>query len=202
MKKVITFLLALAAALLAGCAAPPEERAPVPDAPVVAIIPAAEPMVMIAQVPAEDIPAADAEPCPVSDQEIVMLAKVVYQESNVLLWRGDRYGVSYHARQAAVAWCALNRYDEGSFGESLADVLTAPRQFDYREDAEYTNDNLYIARDVVERWWAEKRGEADVGRTLPADYLFFHGDGKENHFRKELSDTGEYWDWSLPDPYV
>ena len=185
MEKAITFLLALAAVLLVGCAAPSEERVPVPDAPVVALI-----------------PAADAEPCPISDQEIVMLAKVVYQESNVLAWCGERYGVSYHARQAAVAWCALNRYDEVSFVESLADVLTAPRQFDYREGAEYTNENLYIARDVVERWWSEKQGNADAGRTLPPDYLFFHGDGRENYFRKELRDTGEYWDWSLPDPYV
>ena len=50
-------------------------------------------------------------------------------------------------------------------------------------------------------WGAEKAGEEDVGRTLPADYLFFEGDGAENHFRKEYEKTGETWDWSLPDPY-
>lgn len=40
-----------------------------------------------------------------------------------------------------------------------------------------------------------------MGRTLPEDYLFFEGDGLENHFRKEYEKTGDTWDWSLPDPY-
>lgn len=42
--------------------------------------------------------------------------------------------------------------------------------------------------------------EADVGRVLPPDYLYFSGDGKRNHFRNEY-DGGQTWDWSLPSPY-
>ena len=40
-----------------------------------------------------------------------------------------------------------------------------------------------------------------MGRTIPADYLYFEGDGKENYFRKEYQGDGAMWDWSLPDPY-
>ncbi len=45
-----------------------------------------------------------------------------------------------------------------------------------------------------------KDGEADVGRVLPSDYLWFTGDGKRNHFRNAYR-GGQIWDWSLPTPY-
>lgn len=65
------------------------------------------------------------------DMEATMLAKTMYGEANVLRWYGDKFGVSYQARQAAVAWVALNRVDAGGFGEDLYDVLTRPNQFAY-----------------------------------------------------------------------
>lgn len=111
----------------------------------------------------------------VSDDEARMLAQTIYNEAQVLYWTGNRYGVSYPARQAAVAWCALNRLDSGEFGRTLEDVLT--------------------------RWWAEKNGCNNVGRTLPQGYIYFSGYDGENHFRDEYH-TDAVWDWSLPDPYV
>ena len=57
-----------------------------------------------------------------------------------------------------------------------------------------------LALDVIERWLDEKDGEAEVGRVLPREYLFFTGDGKHNHFRTEW-DGGQVWDWSLQSPY-
>jgi len=33
------------------------------------------------------------------------------------------------------------------------------------------------------RWYAEREGQVEVGRVLPADYLWFSGDGERNHFR-------------------
>ena len=95
----------------------------------------------------------------------------------------------------------MNRYDAGQFGDTLAAVLSAPYQFAYSPETEVTTEMLDLASDVVSRWWAEKQGESDVGRTLPADYYFFHGDGRENYFRKDYLDSGVYWDWSLADPY-
>lgn len=150
--------------------------------------------------PAETQPTATPEPCPITDDEILMLAKVITKEAEVVYWDGDQYGVTYLARQAAVGWCGLNRLDAG-FAETLEEVLSAPYQFEYHEDTEVADDMLLLANDIVQRWWAEKQGASDVGRTLPADYLFFYGDGRENHFRKEF-ETDEVWDWSLPDPYI
>lgn len=135
------------------------------------------------------------------DMEAVMLAKTMYAEANVLHWHGDKFGVSYRARQAAVAWVALNRVDAGGFGDDLYEVLTRPNQFAYDPDAPVTDELLELAWDVLYRWWAEKDGATDVGRTIPPEYLYFDGDGKENYFRTEYQGTGDVWDWSLPDPY-
>ena len=103
--------------------------------------------------------------------------------------------------KAAVAWCALNRLDAGTYGETLADVLTTPWQFAYYESSPVTPELEALARDVLERWQAERRGADGVGRSLPEDYFFFEGDGLRNHFRKTYEKTGATWDWSLPDPY-
>lgn len=91
--------------------------------------------------------------------------------------------------------------DAGTYGETLADVLTTPWQFAYYESSPVTPELEALARDVLERWQAEQRGAEGVGRTLPEDYFFFEGDGLRNHFRKTYEKTGATWDWSLPDPY-
>lgn len=125
-------------------------------------------------------------------EEVEMLAKTIWAEAR---------GVPSTARQAAVAWCALNRLDVGTFGDTLAEVLSKPYQFDYDLASPVTDEFLALADDVLHRWYLEQNGVEDVGRTLPEDYLFFEGDGLENHFRKEYEKTGDTWDWSLPDPY-
>lgn len=141
------------------------------------------------------------EPCPITEDEVYMLAQTMHEESQVVYWNGTKFGVSYIARQAAVGWCALNRLDDGGFGGSLAEVLSKPHQFAWKADAPVTEHFLWLAQDIVDRWWNEKQGATDVGRTLPSAYLFFEGDGRENHFRKEYEKTGEAWDWSNSDPY-
>lgn len=127
-----------------------------------------------------------------TQQEIEMLAKTIWAEAR---------GVPSTARQAAVVWCVLNRLDAGGYGDTIAEVVSAPYQFAYSPDNPLSGEYIVLAEDVLLRWGAEKAGVEDVGRTLPADYLFFEGDGYENHFRKEYGKTGETWDWSLPDPY-
>lgn len=185
-KKMYLLALVLALALTACGAVEPIDTNP-----------------MIVGVEATDTPTPTltTTPCPITDEEIVMLAKTMTAEAQVLYWRGTQYGVSYKARQAAVGWVALNRLDSGDYGDTLAEVLSKPYQFAYDPDTETTDAMLQLASDVVERWWEEQQGTQDVGRTLPADYLFFEGDGRENYFRKEYERTGEVWDWSLPDPY-
>lgn len=99
--------------------------------------------------------------------------------------------------QAAVAWCVLNRVDAG-YG-TVEEVLTAPHQF-ATWGGEIGQEQLDIAADVLMRWEREKAGEADIGRVLPSEFLWFTGNGSENLFR-DAYDGGEYWDWSLDNPY-
>lgn len=89
-----------------------------------------------------------------------------------MLW-GEARGVSSDAEKAACVWCALNRVDDG--------LIT-------------------LCIDVLTRWYAEREGQVEVGRVLPADYLWFSGDGERNHFRNAYR-GGDRWDWSLPSPY-
>lgn len=150
-------------------------------APLLSITPTPEPM-----------SSPEAAALPWTYEEVEMLAKTIWAEAR---------GVPSTARQAAVAWCALNRLDAGTFGDTLAEVLSKPYQFAYDPASPVTDEFLALADDVLHRWYLEQNGVEDVGRTLPEDYLFFEGDGLENHFRKEYEKTGDTWDWSLPDPY-
>ena len=149
------------------------------------------PLLSIAPTP-EPMSSPEAAALPWTYEEVEMLAKTIWAEAR---------GVPSTARQAAVAWCALNRLDAGTFGDTLAEVLSKPYQFAYDQASPVTDEFLALADDVLYRWYLEKTGVEDVGRTLPENYLFFEGDGLENHFRKEYEKTGDTWDWSLPDPY-
>lgn len=143
--------------------------------------------------------ACEAEPLetcvPVRDYaaEAEVLAKVVY---------GEARGCSV-TEQAAVIWCILNRVDDDS-GRWPNDVIEAAVQagqfHGYDRENPVLPEIYKLAFDVLDRWQREKEGEEDVGRVLPADYYYFHGDGIHNYFRKEWKD-GTSWDWSLPSPY-
>lgn len=126
-------------------------------------------------------------------EEAAYIAKTMYGEAMVCST----------TERAAVAWCILNRVDSTDpfYPDDIIGVVTQSRQF-HGYDAEHpVMPELYdLALDVIERWVEEKTGAEDVGRVLPAEYLFFGGDGKHNHFRTEW-DGGTVWDWSLPSPY-
>lgn len=127
-------------------------------------------------------PEPEVTPQPWTDEEVIVLAK--------MLW-GEARGVNSDAEKAACVWCVLNRVDHG-YGDIIT-VVTAPKQF-----VGYNAKNPSI--DVLSRWYAEREGQVEVGRVLPADYLWFSGDGERNHFRNAYR-GGDRWDWSLPSPY-
>lgn len=115
------------------------------------------------------------------------------------IW-GEAEGVKSEAERAAVAWCILNRVD--TYGQTVEEVVTEPNQFQgYRTGGKCPQRHLDLAADVLNRWTAEQNGAEDVGRVLPADYLYFIGDGKRNHFTIEYQ-AADYWDWSLDNPYI
>lgn len=121
------------------------------------------------------------------------IAKTVYGEA----------GICCTTEQAAVVWCILNRVDSTDpyYPDDIIAVITQPGQFHGYKAEQPVEPELYeLALDVICRWQREKDGEPDTGRVLPADYLFFSGDGIQNYFRKDWR-GGTTWDWSLPSPY-
>lgn len=105
--------------------------------------------------------------------------------------------------QSQVVWCVLNRLDDGGFGNSITDVITAKNQFAYSRGTGSAVKYEWIVKDVLTRWIGEKKGESTPetsGRTLPPEYKYFWGDGKRNHFTEIYGGKAEY-DGSLGTPY-
>lgn len=174
MSKLFPALL-LSLVLLTSCSVRPEPETIEPTEP---------PVVEIAT----------PEPTPVvplwSEEEVYVLAKMVW---------GEARGVPSDTEKAACVWCALNRVDHG-YGDIIT-VVTTPKQFvGYKEENPIDDDLITLCIDVLTRWYAEREGQVEVGRVLPADYLWFSGDSKRNHFRNAYK-GGTVWDWSLPSPY-
>lgn len=121
-----------------------------------------------------------------SKEEVQMLSKTVW---------GEAQGLNDYER-SMVVWCILNRFDDGTFGSSLKEIIAKPYQFHgYQEDFPVQEDIEALVLDVLHRW--ENGLE---GRTLPKEYLYFSGDGKHNYYRTEY-EGGVTYDFSLPNPY-
>ena len=121
-----------------------------------------------------------------SEEDAEMIAKTVW---------GEARGLNDYEK-SLVVWCILNRYDHGGFGSSLKEIITKPYQFQgYKESFPVDEDILRLCEDVLFRWETGMEG-----RTLPEEYLYFHGDGKHNYFTTGYG-NGETYDFSLPNPY-
>ena len=128
----------------------------------------------------------------ITERDIVLCAKLVW---------GEARGVKSKAEKAAVIWCVLNRLDAG-YASTIEKVITARGQFTgYRKSNPVTDELYELAKDVLTRYYLEKDGVQDVGRTLPSDYLWFTGYKGRNRFRNKYR-GGRYWDWPLTDPYI
>lgn len=107
----------------------------------------------------------------ITEDNVRMLAKLVY---------GEARGVKSVTEQAGVIWVVLNRLDHPSYGDTISDIVTQPYQFHYVAGNptidDYGRDLEALAHDVLERYERERAGEANVGRTLPANYLWFKSD--------------------------
>lgn len=157
--------------------------------------------------------AEDAEPEPMEtaetvvedtpEQEAIDPLKADKEALARMVW-GEARGCST-TEQAAVVWCALNRFDSGdpyyANCMTIYDIVTQPSQFaGYDPENPLDPDILAIVEDVLVRWMAEKVCVGDVGRVLPAEYLYFTGDGEHNYFRDQY-DGGNTWRWTLDSPY-
>ena len=128
------------------------------------------------------------------ETEITALAKLMY---------GEARGVESVTEQACVVWTVLNRVDAGQ--GTIMEVITKPYQFHYITSNptvdDYGRDLEELAKDILTRWLRENNGETDVGRVLPKEYIYFHGDGDHNWFRTQYKDYSNPWNYSLGSPY-
>lgn len=109
-----------------------------------------------------------------SEDDIIAVAK--------MLW-GEARGCALDNKQKAV-WCVLNRVDDPRFPDTIQGVLSQPSQFHgYSPDFPVWDELKEVALDVLTRWSLEKQG-VTVERELPPEYVFFTGDGIQNHFRE------------------
>lgn len=127
--------------------------------------------------------------------EATAMAHVMYSEARGLDAR----------EMSMIAWTILNRYDAGGrFGKSIMGVICYPNQFAYNKRSPLVSDRgidlVWLAKDVLARWYKEKHGLSNVGRTLPAGYYFYYGNGKHNLFRQTNSGMGSY-NFGLLNPY-
>ena len=124
--------------------------------------------------------------------EVEALAKLIYGEAGI---------VPSTTEQAAVVWCVLNRVDDPRFPDTVLEVVEAPYQFSgYDPEYPVYEEYAILAADVLTRYRAERDGEENVGRVLPAEYCFFTGDGRRNHFTTEWKST-DCFGWTLASPY-
>ena len=121
------------------------------------------------------VPEPSTEPEPhFTEDDVVAMAK--------MLW-GEARGCT-RDNQVKCAWVVLNRVDDERFPDTIQSVLSQPSQFHGYSPSFPVTDELYaVALDVLTRWNAEKNG-VTVERELPNTYLWFTGDGVQNHFRE------------------
>ena len=121
-----------------------------------------------------------------TEEDVNLLCQLVYGEGNGL--------TDYE--KSLIVWCVMNRVDDERFPNSIQEVITQKGQFyGYKINFPITKENLKIVYDVLLRYYNNLDG-----RTLPKDYLYFHGDGKHNYFRKEYKDK-TYFTFSSYEPY-
>lgn len=102
--------------------------------------------------------------------------------------------------KAAVVWCILNRADNWD-STALAEVTAEGQFHGYNSRWPVTDENKAIVEDVLYRHYLESLGVEDVGRVLPKEYMWFHGDNYKNYFRDDYQWPYNTWDWSLESPY-
>lgn len=128
-----------------------------------------------------------------TEDDIIMVAQLIHAEA------GAVYPLN---RRAAVAWTVCNRIDNGysSSRTTISAVIKQPGQYAWYSGCSYSDLDYAIAEDVLTRWATEQiTGEVNEGRVLPSEYMFFWGDGSQNHFN---DGKGNYWDYSVEyDPY-
>lgn len=139
-----------------------------------------------------------------SDEDAIALVQMLYGESIGVptLYTWDGKVISKEGQNAACIWAVLNRWNPDRYS-SIYEIITRPYQYHGWKSSNPVDPYwLELVYDVLDRWNREMHGETDVGRMLPADYIYWHGDGTYNYFRNWYNNGYGYWDWSYGDVYT
>lgn len=121
-----------------------------------------------------------------NESDVTMMAELMYCEARGLT----------NNELAAVGWVVLNRVDASGFPNTISGVIKEKNQFSHYYGAPTKNDDgtdiKVVAREVLDTWSAEKAGVSYGNRILPKEYLYFHGSGGHNWFKKTLNSNDLY----------
>ena len=116
-----------------------------------------------------------------TDADAQMIARVIW---------GEARGIRSQTERACIVWTILNRVDH--YGWSIKKTITTRGQFYYSSRFPVTQENLWLARDVLKRWNNERNGAKNVGRVLPRGYMWYAGNGRHNVFRNRYRGGQRY----------
>lgn len=110
-----------------------------------------------------------------------------------MVW-GEARGVELKVEQEAVIWCVFNRIDDPRFPDTIAEVCTQSQFHGYDPDNPVEPEFYDMALRVWNEWNRLHLGDPNAVRTLPVEYVYFHGDGERNWFRTEYEEFENFWE--------
>lgn len=110
-----------------------------------------------------------------------------------MVW-GEARGVELKVEQEAVIWCVFNRIDDPRFPDTIAEVCTQSQFHGYDPDNPVEPEFYDMALRVWNEWNRIHLGDPTAVRTLPVEYVYFHGDGERNWFRTEYEEFENFWE--------
>lgn len=110
-----------------------------------------------------------------------------------MVW-GEARGVELKVEQEAVIWCVFNRIDDPRFPDTIAEVCTHSQFHGYDPDNPVEPEFYDMALRVWNEWNRLHLGDPTAVRTLPVEYVYFHGDGERNWFRTEYEEFENFWE--------
>lgn len=110
-----------------------------------------------------------------------------------MVW-GEARGVESKVEQEAVIWCVFNRIDDPRFPNTIAEVCTQSQFHGYDPDNPVEPEFYDMALRVWNEWNRLHLGDPTAVRTLPVEYVYFHGDGERNWFRTEYEEFKNFWE--------
>ena len=109
-----------------------------------------------------------------SEEDIAYISRTVW---------GEVRGCD-EVEQRAQVWCILNRVDDSRFPNTIAEVVTAPYQFQGYSPNNPVDPFRDLAEEILILWH-------DGEREIPEDMVFCSGDGKHQTFRNSWERTAE-----------